>query len=124
MKLGFEETQTPYTSGSQSARSWTERWARDQVFCPNCGSPKISAFPPNQPVADFFCPACKEEYEQEPKNKVWEQRNRRRIPHDVRTARCQQQSELVPSQIRSQTVRRHRSFRCPQTFLCAGNNSR
>jgi len=63
MKLGFEETQTPYTSGSQSARSWTERWVRDQVFCPNCGSPKISAFPPNQPVADFFCPACKEEYE-------------------------------------------------------------
>jgi type II restriction enzyme len=63
MKLGFEETQTPYTSGSQSARSWTERWVRDQVFCPNCGSPEISAFPPNQPVADFFCAACKEEYE-------------------------------------------------------------
>lgn len=63
MKLGFEETQTPYTIGSQSARSWTERWVRDQVFCPNCGSLKISAFPPNQPVADFFCPACNEEYE-------------------------------------------------------------
>jgi type II restriction enzyme len=63
MKLGFEEMQTPYTSGSQSARSWTESWVRDQVFCPNCGSPKISAFPPNQPVADFFCPVCKEEYE-------------------------------------------------------------
>ena len=26
MKLGFEEAQTSYTSGSQSARAWTEAW--------------------------------------------------------------------------------------------------
>ena len=63
MKLGFEEPQTPYTSGSQSARAWTERWVKDWVYCPNCGSPKISQFPANQPVADFFCPSCSEEYE-------------------------------------------------------------
>ncbi len=63
MKLGFEETQIPYSSGSQSARVWTERWVGDQVFCPNCGSPKISAFPNNSPVADFFCASCSEEYE-------------------------------------------------------------
>jgi hypothetical protein len=42
MKLGFEETQSPYKSGSQSARAWTERWVRDWVYCPNCGSPKIN----------------------------------------------------------------------------------
>jgi hypothetical protein len=63
MKLGFEEAQTPYTSGSQSARAWTERWVHDWVYCPNCGSPKINSFPNNSPVADFFCAACKEEYE-------------------------------------------------------------
>jgi type II restriction enzyme len=63
MKLGFEETQTPYTSGSQNARAWTERWVRDWVYCPNCGSPKINPFPNNSPVADFFCAACNEEYE-------------------------------------------------------------
>jgi type II restriction enzyme len=63
MKFEFEESQTPYTSGSQSARAWTERWMRDWVYCPNCGSPKISSFPNNSPVADFFCGACKEEYE-------------------------------------------------------------
>ena len=63
MKLGFEETQTPYTSGSQSARAWTEQWVHDWVYCPNCGSPKINPFPNNSPVADFFCAACKEEYE-------------------------------------------------------------
>jgi hypothetical protein len=63
MKLGFEEAQTPYTSGSQSARAWTEQWVKTWVYCPNCGSPKINAFPNNSPVADFFCAACKEEYE-------------------------------------------------------------
>lgn len=63
MKLGFEESQASYSSGSQNARVWTERWVRDWVYCPNCGSPHISQFPANSPVADFFCPRCSEEYE-------------------------------------------------------------
>jgi type II restriction enzyme len=63
MKLGFEESQSPYTSGSQSARAWTERWVGDWVYCPNCGNAKISQFPNNSPLADFFCGSCKEEYE-------------------------------------------------------------
>src|SRR5688572_6636286 len=29
----------------------------------SCGNSKINAFPANQPVADFFCVSCKEEYE-------------------------------------------------------------
>ncbi len=63
MKLGFEELQSSYSSGSQSARVWTERWVRDQVYCPNCGCPKVNSFPNNAPVADFFCESCREEYE-------------------------------------------------------------
>lgn len=63
MKLEFEEAQTPYSSGSQSARVWTERWVRASAYCPNCGSPAMSAFPNNSPVADFFCTQCREEYE-------------------------------------------------------------
>jgi type II restriction enzyme len=63
MKLEFEESQLPYSSGSQTARVWTERWVRASVYCPNCGSPTISAFPNNSPVADFFCAQCSEEYE-------------------------------------------------------------
>jgi Dam-replacing family len=55
MKLGFEDTQSPYSSGSQNARAWTEQWVRNWVYCPNCGSPKINPFPNNSPVADFFC---------------------------------------------------------------------
>jgi type II restriction enzyme len=63
MKLGFEEAQSPYASGSQSARSWTERWVGEEVFCPNCGNPKITQFKANRPVADFLCTSCSEEYE-------------------------------------------------------------
>jgi type II restriction enzyme len=63
MKLGFEESQTPYASGSQSARAWTEQWVRTWAYCPNCGASKINSFPNNSPVADFHCVTCKEEYE-------------------------------------------------------------
>jgi type II restriction enzyme len=28
MKLGFEESQSPFTSGSQNGRTWTEAWVR------------------------------------------------------------------------------------------------
>lgn len=63
MKMGFEEPQTAYSSGSQNARAWTERWVKDWIYCPNCGSPKINQFPANQPVADFVCPSCAEEFE-------------------------------------------------------------
>jgi type II restriction enzyme len=63
MKLGFEESQTPFDSGSQQARVWTERWVSDWMFCPNCGAPKLSQFPNNSPVADFYCPACADQYE-------------------------------------------------------------
>src|SRR5829696_1704365 len=63
MKLGFEESQAAYDSGSQSARVWTEQWARKWLYCPNCGNSKIEQFRANRPVADFFCPSCAEEYE-------------------------------------------------------------
>jgi type II restriction enzyme len=63
MKLGLEEAQTPYSSPSQSARDWTERWVSQHVFCPNCGNQKINQYEANRPVADFFCTDCKEEYE-------------------------------------------------------------
>jgi Dam-replacing family len=63
MKLGFEESQTSYTSGSQSARAWTEAWIGAWAYCPHCSNAKISSFPNNSPLADFFCPTCNEEFE-------------------------------------------------------------
>jgi Dam-replacing family/Dam-replacing HTH domain len=63
MKLGFEESQSSYNSGSQKARAWTEAWVRAWAYCPHCGASKISPFGNNQPLADFFCGACSEEFE-------------------------------------------------------------
>jgi hypothetical protein len=63
MKLGFEESQTAYTSGSQSARAWTEAWVDAWAYCPHCGNAKIASFPNNSPLADFFCTSCNEEFE-------------------------------------------------------------
>jgi len=63
MKLGFDESQSSYTSGSQNARTWTEAWVSAWAYCPHCGSAKISSFPNNSPLADFFCPSCNEEFE-------------------------------------------------------------
>ena len=71
MRFEFDEPQSPYTSGSQSARAWTERWVRDEVYCPSCGSPRINQFPNNSPVADFFCGSCKEEFELKSQKKMF-----------------------------------------------------
>jgi len=61
--LGFEEAQASYNSGSQRARAWTERWVRNEVYCPSCGGQNIHQFEANRPVADFVCSTCSEEYE-------------------------------------------------------------
>ncbi len=63
MKLGFDESQSTYTSGSQSARTWTEAWVKMWAYCPHCGNAKISQFPNNSPLADFLCSSCNEEFE-------------------------------------------------------------
>jgi hypothetical protein len=63
VKLGFEESQSSYSSGSQSARTWTEAWVRAWAYCPHCGNARISSFPNNSPLADFFCGSCSEEFE-------------------------------------------------------------
>lgn len=63
MKLGFEESQSVYNSGSQNARSWTESWLRAWCYCPNCGNSSLDQFPNNAPVADFHCVSCQEEFE-------------------------------------------------------------
>lgn len=63
MKLGFEESQLPYSSGTQKARAWTEAWVSAQAYCPHCGNAKMSQFPNNSPLADFLCTSCNEEFE-------------------------------------------------------------
>ncbi len=51
-----------YKSNSQKIRVMTEDWVGSEIFCPNCGD-NINNYGNNQPVADFYCSNCKEEYE-------------------------------------------------------------
>lgn len=57
-----------YTSNSQKIRVITEGWVEENLFCPYCGSLYINHFENNRPVADFYCPKCREEYELKSKN--------------------------------------------------------
>lgn len=52
-----------YHSAPQRARVVTESWVAENMFCPRCGCLRIEHFPNNQPVADFYCPQCRNEYE-------------------------------------------------------------
>src|SRR3989338_7986127 len=64
MKLIFDtKLADNYTSQSQRVRVLTEAWVNNTIFCPNCGRFEIDKYPNNQPVADFYCSNCKEEYE-------------------------------------------------------------
>lgn len=57
-----------YHSNTQIARVLTENWVKNNMYCPRCGNLHIKQFRNNQPVADFFCPICKNEYELKSKN--------------------------------------------------------
>ena len=64
MKLSFDtQLADNYTSQSQKVRVLSEAWVEGTIFCPNCGRLDIDKYPNNQPVADFHCSNCKEEYE-------------------------------------------------------------
>jgi type II restriction enzyme len=64
MKLSFDtQLADNYTSQSQKIRVLSEAWVDSTIFCPNCGHLDIDKYPNNQPVADFYCSNCKEEYE-------------------------------------------------------------
>jgi type II restriction enzyme len=52
-----------YMNPSQKVRVLTEAWTHNSIFCPNCGHEDIDKYPNNQPVADFYCSNCREEYE-------------------------------------------------------------
>lgn len=69
MRLDFDVSIIEnYHSNSQIARVLTERWVKENMYCPHCGNLHINQFENNRPVADFFCPVCNSEYELKSKN--------------------------------------------------------
>lgn len=64
MNLNFSDISIEqYHSPSQIARIQTENWVADNMYCPRCGNLHITHFENNRPVADFYCPNCKNEFE-------------------------------------------------------------
>jgi len=63
LKTGFSEAPAVFNSPSQAARVETESWAAENMFCPNCQNPRLSAFSANRPVADLFGKVCGDEFE-------------------------------------------------------------
>ncbi len=56
-----------YKNSSQKIRVMSEYWVNQSGFCPNCGSNLIK-FENNNPVGDFYCSRCREEFELKSKN--------------------------------------------------------
>ncbi|WP_350561987.1 DpnI domain-containing protein [Psychrobacter sp. CAL346-MNA-CIBAN-0220] len=52
-----------YRSPPQIIRVLSEAWVKDNGYCPNCSVQPLSEFANNQPVADFYCKNCHEQYE-------------------------------------------------------------
>ncbi len=50
---------TSYKSGSQRTRVVTEFWGEQNLYCPNCSSPKLNRLRANTKASDFSCPNCK-----------------------------------------------------------------
>ncbi len=51
-----------YKSNSQKIRVMSEKWTKDNIFCPSCGD-GIENYENNKPVADFYCKKCFEDFE-------------------------------------------------------------
>ncbi len=52
-----------YKSHSQKVRMMSEQWVSENIFCPCCGNLHISHQRNNNPVGDFICDKCREEFE-------------------------------------------------------------
>lgn len=71
MNLNLNKTLADgYKSNSQIARVLTEGWVSENVYCSSCGNNRLTGFQKNAPVADFFCPSCKSQYELKSKKDV------------------------------------------------------
>lgn len=64
MKLYLEsKIAKSYKNASQKIRVLSEKWVNNSIYCPNCGYLEVDKYPNNQPVADFYCKNCSEDFE-------------------------------------------------------------
>src|ERR1700731_3620760 len=104
MKLGFEESQSSYSSGSQSARAWTEAWVSAWAYCPHCGNAKI-VIPQQQSTRGFLLYVLQRRVRvKEPEGQIRNEGCRRRVQDEMRASGRQQQSKPVSDELRSQVA--------------------
>ena len=71
MNLNFDQKlAAKYRSPSQIIRVLSEDWVKNNGYRPNCNAPQLSEFPNGQPVADFYCGSCTEQYELKSKKAI------------------------------------------------------
>lgn len=64
MDVNFDKAfAAEYKSPTQRARVLTESWLYREMFCPNCGQESLKKYPNNDPVRDFNCGNCHEDFE-------------------------------------------------------------
>lgn len=64
MDLAFHEAlAVGYTSRSQRIKVLSEHWIGRESYCPSCGHVDMMPYGNNRPVADFFCSACRADFE-------------------------------------------------------------
>jgi type II restriction enzyme len=64
MDLAFQAALVAgYTSPSQKIKVLSEHWIGRESYCPSCGHVNMTRYGNNRPVADFFCSACRADFE-------------------------------------------------------------
>jgi type II restriction enzyme len=59
----FKEASYHYKSSSQIARVVSEKWFLDNAYCPACSEYSLKEYPANNPVIDFYCECCNQDYQ-------------------------------------------------------------
>lgn len=63
MNLALPRPPVRYKSPAQRARVLTEPWALENLFCPNCPSPRLHPTDTGTEAIDFLCPDCEEPFQ-------------------------------------------------------------
>lgn len=95
MDLNFDKyLALDYISPAQRARVLTESWLHREMFCPNCGRASLEKYPNNDPVRDFNCGNCAEDFELKAKRNAF---GVKIVDGEYRSMRSRLQSNEVPN---------------------------
>src|ERR1700687_5110244 len=107
----------------ENSTEWTDAWVSGRAYCAHCGNARISSFPNKSPLADFFCPSCREAVRtQEPKGQVRHEGCRWRVQDEMRASGRKQQSKSLPDELRSQVTRGRQSVHCAEALFRPGDH--